>query len=440
MRSELLLAVLVFFSSNIFAQRELTPLPEAITNNAVVAYYNTDDYQIWRYTFSGLDSTKIYSGIHKRAYRYNPWTEVWETLPELPSGPGRIAAAASVVKDKIYIIGGYEVMANGNERSLRNVHIFNPKTNQYEQDGMDLPVPIDDHVQAVWKDSLIYVITGWSNTTNVASVQIYNPSNDTWTQGTPVPNNNQYKAFGASGGIYGDTIVYIGGAQFANNFPAAPYIRKGVINPDNPTEIEWSVQTDSTAMRYRASYFTVSEFPAWAGGSENTYNFDGVAYDGSGGVNPVHKPFQFYNNEIQSLEYPWADSLVVMDTRGHAFFDKIYPYFFGSISSIGGMLENQTVTNRVFEEYIVYLNTVDVNKQEIDFTIFPNPAEDFIQINVEGKFDYQIINPLGQIIQKGQGNNQSQIQLNKSMKGQYILNLKNNEGKTGNRLFIAKGR
>ncbi|MEZ4950536.1 MAG: hypothetical protein R2784_14295 [Saprospiraceae bacterium] len=44
--------------------------------------------------------------------------------------------------------------------------------------------------------------------------------------GTPVPNNNQYKAFGASGGIYGDTIIYIGGASIGNNFPIAPYIRK----------------------------------------------------------------------------------------------------------------------------------------------------------------------------------------------------------------------
>ena len=41
-------------------------------------------------------------------------------------------------------------------------------------DGADIPKAIDDQVQAVWQDSLIYVITGWSNTTNVVDVQASN--------------------------------------------------------------------------------------------------------------------------------------------------------------------------------------------------------------------------------------------------------------------------
>ena len=78
----------------------------------------------------------------------------------------------------------------------------------------------------VYKDSLIYVVTGWSGSgfsgTNVANVQIYNPANDTWSVGTPVPNTNQYKAFGASGIIVEDTIYYFGGAKISgfNFLPA----------------------------------------------------------------------------------------------------------------------------------------------------------------------------------------------------------------------------
>ncbi|MCB0662798.1 MAG: hypothetical protein KDC24_08660, partial [Saprospiraceae bacterium] len=185
------LLISIFVGAN--AQDRLASLPEPITNNAVEAIWD-QNYEIWIYTFGGLDSTKAYDGIHKRAYRLNVFqpNAEWEQLHDLPTGPGRIAAAASEVKGRIYIIGGYEVLSNGGERSLDHVHIFDHASGQYLPDGAPIPVPIDDQVQAVWRDSLIYVITGWSNTGNVPNVQIYNPSEDSWMQGTPVPNNSQY--------------------------------------------------------------------------------------------------------------------------------------------------------------------------------------------------------------------------------------------------------
>ncbi len=156
------------------------PLPEPITNNAVVeGYANGVPYV---YTFGGIDSTKLYSGIHLRAYRYNTQTDVWDTLPPLPDTLGKIAAGASRVKDKLYILGGYHVFANGGEASSDKVHIFDPASNRYLADGAPIPVPIDDQVQAVWRDSLIYVVTGWSDTRNVTDVQVYNPATDSWQQ------------------------------------------------------------------------------------------------------------------------------------------------------------------------------------------------------------------------------------------------------------------
>ena len=152
--------------------------------------------------FAGIDETKAYSGIHKKAFRYNTQTQIWDEIAELPSGNGRIAAGASLVKNKIYIIGGYHVASNYNEVSSNKVHVFDPESNTYEADGTPIPLAIDDQVQAVWRDSLIYVISGWSNTANVANVQIYNPSSDTWSNGTSLPNSSNYKVFGGSGSIF----------------------------------------------------------------------------------------------------------------------------------------------------------------------------------------------------------------------------------------------
>ena len=114
-----------------------------------------------------------------------------------PDTLGKVAAGASRVGNIIYIFGGYHVLANGDEISSNKVHRFDVSQNQFISDGAPIPIPIDDHVQAVWKDSLIFVVTGWSNSQNVANVQIYNPSTDTWLAGTSVPNTSHDKVFGA---------------------------------------------------------------------------------------------------------------------------------------------------------------------------------------------------------------------------------------------------
>ena len=103
--------------------------------------------------------------------------------------------------------------------------------NRFLADGAPIPVPIDDHVQAVWRDSLIYVVTGWSDTRNVPNVQIYNPTEDKWIEGTSVPTGVQFESFGTSGTILGDTIFYYGGASFGFRFPVQNTLRKGVIDP-----------------------------------------------------------------------------------------------------------------------------------------------------------------------------------------------------------------
>ena len=169
-------------------------MPERVSNNAVVAAKVNG--QSFVYSFCGIDSTKIWSGIHLKAWRYDVEAKKWESLPEVPDpNGGKIAASANVVNGKIYIIGGYHVASNGSETSSDKVHVFDPVTNAWLPDAAPIPVPIDDQVQVVWRDSLIYVVTGWSNTTNVTEVQIFNPATNEWSAGTPVPNQNDYKVF-----------------------------------------------------------------------------------------------------------------------------------------------------------------------------------------------------------------------------------------------------
>lgn len=351
--------------------------PEKITNNAVCEGYVAGVPYI--YTFGGLDSTKIYSGIHLRSYRYDTQMNVWDSIASLPDGIGKIAAGANLVKDKIYIIGGYHVFSNGSEVSSNKVHVYDPSSNSYMADGANIPVATDDHVQVVWRDSLIYVITGWSNSGNIANTQIYNPFDDTWQVGTSVPNNNFYKSFGASGAIVGDTIYYFGGASMSGNFNIQPYFRKGVIDPLNPAQITWTYFSWVNNNGYRMAATTALGKVFWLGGSGVTYNYNGVAYNGSGGVSPLGRSLYYdVSDQIFNAE---SGLNLPMDLRGIGNVSDTVKYLVGGIQA-GQQVTNQTLRLSLnVDSFLTPLPEIE-QPLPIDFQVSPNPASDFLNIDI----------------------------------------------------------
>ena len=378
------------------------PMPEPVTNQAVIeAWVGNQPYV---YSFGGLDTTKRYSGIHRRAYRYDPLANVWDTLPPLPDTLGKIAPAGSRVKDKLYLIGGYHVFANGNERSSDRVHIFDPATNQYLPDGAPIPIPIDDQVQVVWRDSLIYVITGWSNTGNISRVQIYNPSTDTWGSGTGVPSNSIYPSFGASGAIVGDTIYYFGGASMSGSFRVQFHIRRGVINPANPSQITWSNFLWSNVRGYRMAAVEALDRVFWIGGSDVTYNYNGIAYNGTGGVSPNGRILSYQpstNQWRQELGYP-----LPMDLRGLGRLNDTTFYL------LGGMLGGQQVSDQTL---LLQLNTDSIRYTSVQqwppalpalqVQLYPNPASSSstvqLRLSKAAPAQYQLFTRTGVLLRAG---------------------------------------
>ncbi len=343
--SKFLSAFFVFTSFISFAQfnwtwTELDTMPFRTSNNAVCeAVVNGEEYV---FSFGGIDPTKTAAGIHQRSAKYSVSANLWSEIAPLPDTLGKIAKGASFVKGKIYILGGYHVLPNGNEISSNRVHVYNPATDAYEANGTPITLAIDDHVQAVYKDSLIFVVTGWSNTSNRPDVQIYDPSLDQWQAGTSVPNTNFFKAFGASGTIIGDTLYYHGGVSGSASFVARTFMRKGYINPADPTDITWAQMADAPGNPgYRSACSSAGNTVFWIGGAPTAYNYNGVAYDGSGGVDPSARILHFSLFNDQHTD-EIAEPHGVMDMRGIA-----------KLSSnrwiiCGGMDTNQVVSNRTF--------------------------------------------------------------------------------------------
>lgn len=342
-------AIMRFFSLTVFllscfcvhAQltvTEVAQLPEAVANNAVCEGFA--DGVSYLYSFGGIDKTKKSSGIHLKSFRVNLQTGKAEQIADLPDNMGKVAAAASRIGKIIYITGGYYVFPDGSETTSDKLHRYNTETNEYWPDGPDLPVGTDDHVQAVWRDSLLFLITGWNNTGNIARVQFFDPSTQLWERATSIPNNHDYKSFGASGTIIGDTIYYFGGASSAAGFNIQNQLRKGVINPKNPKEITWEFSVpDTDVVGYRMASTMVENQVHWIGGSGITYNYNGIAYNGSGGVQPL-------NRDLFWTGTKWQETLVKslpMDLRGIARVNDTVQYI------AGGMVANQEVSDKVYK-------------------------------------------------------------------------------------------
>ena len=344
-RGFLLLFIVLFLScqeklsqSGYWSVSRVGTLPEATSNQAVSEGFVNKKAYI--YSFGGIDSTKLYSGIHQRSYRFDVEMRQCERIEDLPDSLGKIASAASRIDNVIYIIGGYHVFDDGTERSSGKVHRFDILRNRFLEDGANIPVPIDDHVQLVWKNRYIIVITGWSDHENVPDVQVYDSSVNQWAKASSVPDENSFKSFGASGSIIGDTIYYLGGASMGQNYPIQSVLRKGVINKGDPTEISWSQETlESQYAGYRMASFEKDGRIYWIGGSNNTYNYNGVAYDGTGGIDPNNRILSYHRNGFDKD----FNKNITMDLRGIANIDDSVKYL------VGGMQRGQEVSKDIIK-------------------------------------------------------------------------------------------
>jgi hypothetical protein len=427
MKYQLLIFVLTL-STKLFAQHwntfELAPMPERISNNAVCeGFVNGVPYV---YSFAGIDSTKTAAGIHLRSYRYNTLDNDWEAIASLPDTLGKIAASANRVGDVIYIIGGYHVFPDGSEISSDRVHRYHIPSNSFLSDGAPIPVPIDDQVQVVYKDSLIYVVTGWSNSQNVNDVQIYDVMNDQWSTGTPITWMEQ-AVFGGAGAILGDTIYFYGGAR-NGDFSMSNVLRKGEINPTNPNEISWSSEfLSSTIKAYRSAATTTGNEVYFIGGSDQTYNYDGLAYSNGQGVNPnnrsfLYRPLDAFFAGDESQSFP-------MDLRGIANVNDTIKYL------AGGMLNNQEVSRQLLRlEWNGLTTNTNYNApSSIEVSLYPNPTLNriflsFSEFSVGSNFMIRLSSELGNTIQSFKPEQPNlTIDMSPYPTGMYFLEITNNK-------------
>jgi N-acetylneuraminic acid mutarotase len=204
-------------------------LPVALSNNAVTSV--TDGAGCSLYSVMGIGGALTASDIIPSAYRWREGEGAWSKLPDMPTSAPRVAAHAVGLRGQLYVIGGYSVGPGTAETSFVAMDVYDPAGGWSA--APSLPIPIDDAVVAAWRDRWIVVVSGWSNTSNVDAVQIYDADTQQWAMGTPFPGT---AAFGPAGALAQDELLIIDGVGDQGGFDLVNQAWLGELDPDDPTD------------------------------------------------------------------------------------------------------------------------------------------------------------------------------------------------------------
>ncbi|MFQ5609107.1 MAG: Kelch repeat-containing protein [Woeseiaceae bacterium] len=326
-------------------------VPEPVSNNAV-ASVDLGGGKFYLVSFSGLGPGKTHGDTHSLTWVWRSGWDDWKQAPDVPDGGGRLASVAVAVGDLIYVFGGYTVAEDGAEVSTPWVHTFDPVTMKFERVSA-MPVPVDDTVAVVYEDRYVYLISGWHDYGNVNLVQRFDTQTSTWSQATPTPGPG---VFGHAGGIVGNRILYCDGvaiepqADRRRDFKAVGDCYLGVIDETNSRQIDWrTIAAHPELPRYRMAAIGLRDPDSimFVGGTENPYNFNGIGYDGEPST-PVSNVLLYAFDEAEWWSVD-VDGIQTMDQRGLVRFGNSYV-------TVGGMVEDQTVTPKVLSWKIEFYN------------------------------------------------------------------------------------
>lgn len=403
---------------------EIGKLPVRVTNNAVCEGFI--DGTPYLFSFGGCDSTRTYKGVHKKCYRVNLETKEVLRLPNLPDADGKMAAAATRIGNIIYIGGGYYEYENEAEFSSSKMHRYDIKANKFLEDAPDMPFAVADHVQVVWKDKLIYVVSGWKDVENIKEVQIYDPEKNTWSAGSSTWDTNSFKAFGAAGVVVADTIFYFGGAASTIQYPVRYQVRRGHIDPANPTSIKWSRTTpDIKQMGYRTVGAYVNEQLHWVGGSEDTYGLSGESYNSLSMGQPSNRMLTVQPDTSLTIQ---KLNEIPMDLRGLANISEHTKYI------AGGMLADAEVTNKIYKlQWNRYPESIGEKAKVVSQMAHPNPFANDLMVRTDavvGEVSWvSIYNVQGkQLFRERTTSTEMKISTQHFENGIYFIHLENAKG------------
>jgi N-acetylneuraminic acid mutarotase len=178
---------------------------------------------------------------------YDPAADTWQTKSPMPMNLSYICA--NVISDKIYIIGGLlGELEYGHPKASDATFIYDPTADTWSQ-GTPIPTGVFRYASAIIDDK-IYIIGGIpTNSSPAASPsgqhfnQIYTPETDTWAFAADPPSPFTFGTAAATTGTMAPKRIYLlgGGVGYEIGGSGAAKYANLVYNPDTDS---WSNGVD----------------------------------------------------------------------------------------------------------------------------------------------------------------------------------------------------
>jgi N-acetylneuraminic acid mutarotase len=126
----------------------------------------------------------------------------WNVLTTLP-GPGLNAPTASIVGNRLYVVGGFRAVTNV---PTDEVQVYDLQTQQWNT-ASPLPNPRGGHVAVVFDDK-IHIFGGGNSVSTIADHSQYDPKTDAWKELAPLP-----RAEGSPAAVVVDGKIYVIGGR-----------------------------------------------------------------------------------------------------------------------------------------------------------------------------------------------------------------------------------
>lgn len=179
---------------------ELTPMPD-FRNHHGMAVSNGKIY-----VSGGTIGEFSFDGQAKTLWVYDPLTDEWSSLADMPIGRSQHGMAA--IDGKLYVVGG--VTPRGGDPT--ELWVYDPPTNTWDASLAHLPTQRDHLIVASYEGKLY--VAGGRYSTNLATLEIYDPATDIWTQGPDMPTGRS----GMGYAILNGQLHAIAGEDIDRNF------------------------------------------------------------------------------------------------------------------------------------------------------------------------------------------------------------------------------
>ena len=320
--------------------------------------------------------------------RYDPISDTWETLPDFP-GSVRSFSYGTSRGSKAYVgFGGYD------EAIFNDLWEYDSETEEWTELA-SCPCAPRYHPAFIQLEDKIYIGMG-NNSSNLRDWWEYDIPTNTWTEKDDLPgptrhhpfyfgvNGIAYVGFGHGNSVGGNLSIYNDFYQF------------------DPATDEWT---------------QLNDFPGEArvAGTQFDYNGKGYILSGDGDNHSFMEEGEFWEYDPETDEWTQLPSHSGNSSRwapGNFVIDN-YVYFMCGLSSL--QLESDMMR---FELEPLLTSTDELSQSPI--RVFPNPAKNFITIDVDVSqyAEVRLLNGYGQVVRRVTEN---QLTLDDLRSGMYYL-------------------